>query len=162
MIINFSDEKENLNKEYKSIFLAGPTMRNSAFEKSWRKGACEILDIIGFAGIVYVPEFKNGNNPMEFLNQAEWERNCLQNADIIIFYIPRKLPEMPAFTTNVEFGMWLTKKPNATLLCCPLGSEKNRYLEWLYLKEKPNSVIFRDLEEILRYANKILNEKMEK
>ena len=155
MIINFSDEP--IVKNEKSIFLAGPTRRNSNFKNSWRKEACDLLEKMGFNGVVYVPEFKYDNNPMDFLNQAGWERVGLQNAKAIVFYIPRKLPDMPAFTTNVEFGMWLTKKPNETILCCPYGYEKNRYLEWLYLEEKPNSIIYRNLEDILKEAIKINN-----
>lgn len=153
MIINFSDEKPNLSKEKKSIFLAGPTLRNSEFDLSWRKTACIILEKLNFDGIVYVPEFKT-KNPMEFLAQAGWERECLFNADKIVFYIPRKLPELPGFTTNVEYGMWLTRKPNSVLLCCPSNSEKNRYLEWLYLQEKPNDIIYRTLEDVLYAAIK--------
>ena len=124
MIINFSDEPIKTSEH--SIFLAGPTLRNSTFDKSWRKEACEILDKLGFDGVVYVPEFGQSKNPMEFLEQAEWERNGLFNASVIVFYVPRKLPALPGFTTNVEFGMWLVRKPNACLLSCPIGSEKNR------------------------------------
>ena len=153
MIINFSDDP--IVKSSKSIFLAGPTLRNSNFEKSWRKMACDILNKLGFDGVVYVPEFGKSDNPMNFLNQASWEREGLQEASVIIFYIPRKLPELPGFTTNVEFGMWLSKKPNQTLLCCPEGSEKNRYLIWLYKQEKPNSEVFTNLLEILNEAVKI-------
>lgn len=47
MIINFSDEPINLDNK-KKIFLAGPTLRNSSFNNSWRKEACEILENIGF------------------------------------------------------------------------------------------------------------------
>ena len=72
------------------------------------------------------------------------------NADIILFYIPRKLPELPGFTTNVEFGMYLAKRPENVILCCPHNAEKNRYLEWLYIKEKPYGVIYRDLREVLK------------
>lgn len=149
MILNFSDEKININKNKKSIFLAGPTLRNSTFDKSWRKEACYILEELKFDGVVYIPEFKEGENPFDFMNQVEWEREGLMNSDIILFYIPRKLPELPGFTTNVEFGMYLTRRPENVLLCCPIDSEKNRYLEWLYSKEIPNGFIYRDLKEVL-------------
>ena len=157
MIINFSDEKINISNN--SIFLAGPTLRDSEFDLSWRKNACDYLESIGFSGIVYVPEFKNGKNPMDFLNQAGWEREGLMNAGVIVFYIPRKLPLLPGFTTNVEYGMYLAKRPEASILCCPLDSEKNRYLEWLYTVEKPNAVIYRTLEEILDEAVNMLRNR---
>ena len=150
MIKCFSDKPILIDKNKKSIFLAGPTLRNAPFSESWRKEACEILEQNGFDGIVYIPEFEVGNNPIDFLNQVEWEREGLMNADIIAFYIPRKLPDLPGFTTNVEFGTYLEKRKEATWLCTPEGSEKNRYLKWLYNKEKPNSIIYTNLDEFMK------------
>lgn len=158
MVRNFSDMPIEIDKE-NSIFLAGPTLRNSTFEESWRKEACDYLEKLGYSGIVYIPEFSNGTNPFDFMNQVEWERDGLVNASKILFYIPRKLPELPGFTTNVEFGMYLAKRPNSVVLCSPEGAEKNRYLEWLYLKEKPNSFIYRDLKQSLRDIVKELENK---
>lgn len=157
MTVNFSDKA--FIEDDNSIFLAGPTLRNSLFADSWRKEACEILEELKFNGTVYIPEFSNGNNPFDFINQASWERQGLQTAGVIIFYIPRKLPELPGFTTNVEFGMWLARKPEQTLLCCPEGSEKNRYLIWLYNEEKPDSKVFTDLHSVIREALKMLKER---
>ena len=158
MVRNFSDMPIEIDKE-NSIFLAGPTLRNATFEESWRKDACDYLEELGYTGIVYIPEFSNGTNPFDFMNQVEWERDGLVNASKILFYIPRKLPELPGFTTNVEFGMYLAKRPNSVVLCSPEGAEKNRYLEWLYLKEKPNSFIYRDLKQSLRDIVKELENK---
>ena len=78
------------------------------------------------------------------------------NADIIVFYIPRRFPELPGLTTNIEFGMYLSKRPDNVLLCCPVDSEKNSYLEWLYNVEKPDSCIFRTLYNILEESVKRL------
>lgn len=152
MIKNFSDQNIIINENKRSIFLAGPTLRNSNFENSWRKTACDILEQHNFEGIVYIPEFSKGDNPFDFLSQAEWERGGLMNASKIVFYIPRKLPDLPGFTTNVEFGMYLAKRPNDVLLASPLNSEKNRYLEWLYKKECPEKNIFRNLDDVLAEA----------
>lgn len=149
MFLNFSDMPISINKNKPSIFLAGPTLRNASFDDSWRKTACEILKELGFDGIIYIPEFKEGENPFDFMNQVEWERDGLMNADIILFHIPRKLPELSGFTTNVEFGMYLAKRPNNIILCSPEDAEKNRYLEWLYLKEIPNGIIYRGLKDAL-------------
>lgn len=59
-----------------------------------------------------------------------WEREALTEATTIIFWIPRQLTDMPAFTTNVEFGYWLHS--NKVVYGRPDNSEKNRYLDWLY------------------------------
>jgi hypothetical protein len=53
MTISYYDQ-EVIEGE-KSIFLAGPTPRTPGII-SWRKEACEILEELGFNGIVYVPE----------------------------------------------------------------------------------------------------------
>lgn len=152
MIQNFSDQEIIIDKSKPSIFLAGPTRRNSSYEESWRKQACDFLsnfEFDGFDGIVYIPEFSKGDNPFDFMNQVEWERQGLMNADVIVFFVPRKLPEMPGFTTNVEFGYYLAKRPESVLLCCPNGYEKNRYLEWLYMKDNPNGIVFRSMPDVL-------------
>lgn len=55
MIVKYYEDKVIECK--KSIFLAGPTLRKEIV-KSWRPQAIEILEELGFDGVVYVPEFK--------------------------------------------------------------------------------------------------------
>lgn len=162
MIRNFSDSDVLLRDDIPSIFLAGPTPRKLPFSASWRKEACEILEKNKFCGIVYVPEYEVGNNPIEFDNQVEWERDGLMHADVILFYIPRKLPDMPGFTTNIEYGMYLARRPENVMLCVPPGSEKNRYPKWLYGKEKPEDNIYEDLETALIEAINRANENFKR
>lgn len=131
MIINFSDEEVNLESD-KRIFLAGPTKRNSSFENSWRNDACEILDGFDFDGIVYVPEFKSSVQ-FDYNKQVLWERKALKNSTKILFWIPRSIEkEMPGFTTNIEFGMYLARVPDKVILAYPKNADKMSYLEWLY------------------------------
>ena len=54
-------------------------------------------------------------------------------SNVISFWIPRKLPEMPAFTTNIEFGYWL--KSGKIIYGRPNNAEKIRYLDWIYKEE---------------------------
>ena len=116
-----------------SIFLAGPTVRNGVYEKSWRKHAVECLKRAGFDGTVYVPESKTKTEQMlDYGYYPNWELERLNSSDMIIFWIPRKLPKMPAFTTNVEFGRYVSISPNKVVLGYPVDSEKNRYLRLLY------------------------------
>ena len=107
MIVNYSDEK--IIKGEKSIFLAGPTPRDKD-TISWRVAAVKILEKLGFDGVVYVPEYSSWKPKTDYVDQAMWERIGLSNATIIAFWIPRHLPDMPAFTTNVEFGYYINKK----------------------------------------------------
>lgn len=127
MIINYSDEE--VIKGKKSIFLAGPTPRGKE-TLSWRKEACEILEREGFDGVVYVPEYSSWKPKESYVDQAMWERMALIEATVIVFWIPRQLPNMPAFTTNVEFGYWLHS--GKVIYGRPDNAEKIKYLDWLY------------------------------
>ena len=153
MELNFSNQP--IKQSETSIFLAGPTYRGEDFSKSWRKDACKILKELGFKGLVYIPEFETGNMKPDLTEQAEWERQGLEKATVILFYINRKLPELPGFTTNIEYGMWLAKRPNACELCIPANAEKTSYIKWLWNREG-NTVIHHNLESALKYiVNKL-------
>lgn len=127
MLINYSDQE--VLKNQKSIFLAGPTPRGEN-AKSWRTEACKILEELGFDGIVYVPEYSTWKPKGDYVDQAQWERDALSNASVIAFWVPRTLPDMPAFTTNVEFGYWL--HTGKVLYGRPDDAKKIKYLDWLY------------------------------
>lgn len=131
MTISFSDKPIILDESRVSIFLAGPTIRNSCFNKSWRKQACDILENEGFTGIVYVPEFEN-EAQRDYMKQVLWERSGLENATHILFYIDRDMKNSPGMTTNVEFGAWIEKTPERVWLGYPPTSEKMGYLDWFY------------------------------
>ena len=153
MELNYSDKDVIINGK-KSIFLAGPTPRD---EKtiSWRPEAIEYLRKRNFDGIVYIPEdeFIRKN---DYVDQVEWERKALMNATIIVFWIPRELEKMPAFTTNVEFGYWVAKKAEKVVYGRPDDARKMKYLDWLYKKES-NGEIFNTLEETINKAIELAN-----
>ena len=152
MEINYSDQK--IKKPKKSIFLAGPTPRGKDIV-SWRTEACEILEKLGFDGLIYVPEYSTWKPKADYVDQAMWEREGLTNATVIVFWIPRQLPDMPAFTTNVEFGYWL--HTNKVLYGRPDNAEKIKYLDWLY-KLDYNKEPINNLEDLLKEAiNKTSN-----
>lgn len=115
----------------RSIFLAGPTPRDTQ-TPSWRPEALRILQELGFEGTVFVPEHEDGNWPTDdasYAAQCEWEHWALQAANCIVFWIPRNLKTMPAFTTNVEFGLFC--RSGRVTLGYPEGAPKMRYLRWL-------------------------------
>ena len=148
MKINYSDQE--VIKGEKSIFLAGPTPRNESV-LSWRNYACKQLEKLGFDGVVYVPEYSTWKPKNDYVEQAMWERIALTEATVILFWIPRRLPDMPGFTTNVEFGYWL--HTNKVIYGRPDDAEKIKYLDWLYeldYKEKP----FNNLDSLLEKAVK--------
>jgi len=148
MEINYSDS--GIQKSEKSIFLAGPTPRKKNIE-TWRKEALEILASLNFDGLVYVPEDEFDERRKDYVDQADWEREALHNATVIVFWVPRVLPDMPAFTTNVEFGYWMAKDSDKVIYGRPEGAEKTKYLDWLYKKEKAEQPI-NDLNELMQQA----------
>lgn len=151
MIVNYSDQE--IIKGKKSIFLAGPTPRGKDII-SWRNEAIKILEKLGFDGIVYVPEYSSWKPKTDYVDQAMWERVGLSNATIIAFWIPRHLPDMPAFTTNVEFGYWL--HTGKVVYGRPNDAEKIKYLDWLY-KLDYNEEPIDSLEELLNVCIEKIN-----
>lgn len=153
MQINYSNQE--VIKGKKSIFLAGPTPRDGSIA-SWRVEACKKLEKLGFDGVVYVPEYSSWSPKADYIEQAMWEREALTEATVILFWIPRSFPDMPALTTNVEFGYWL--HTNKVIYGRPNEAPKNKYLDWLYeldCKEKP----YHDLETLLSVAIEKVNKK---
>lgn len=146
MIINYSDQE--VIRGGKSIFLAGPTPRGNEID-TWRTEACSILKKIGFDGVVYVPEYSTWKPKADYIDQAMWEREALTSSTVILFWIPRKLPDMPAFTTNVEFGYWLHS--GKVIYGRPDEASKIKYLDWLYRIDYDKEPVS-DLEILLKQA----------
>lgn len=157
MIINYSDQE--VIKNQKSIFIAGPTPRNGNVE-SWRTETCRKLEKLGFNGVVYVPEYSTWKPKEDYVDQAMWERIALTEATVILFWIPRELPDMPAFTTNVEFEYWLHS--GKVIYGHPDNAKKVKYLDWLYkvdYNKEPFSNIDELLKESINLANELYNEE---
>ena len=153
MKINYSDQE--VLKGEKSIFLAGPTPRGDNV-KSWRKYACKYLEENGFDGIVYVPEYSTLKPRGDYVDQAQWEREALSNASIIAFWVPRELPDMPAFTTNVEFGYWIHS--GKILYGRPDNAKKIKYLDWLYMTDT-NQEPYSNIEDLLNNSIELANQR---
>lgn len=150
MTLKFSNETIELSNN--SIFLAGPTGM-TGFNNSWRKEACGILEDLKFNGLVYIPEYSN-NSPFDEVTsieaQIKWEWSCLEVAGIIVFWIPRNMKTLPGMTTNVEFGIYTTMKPEQVVLGYPESAEKMKYIDTLYrdrTSRRPNSTLEETLKE---------------
>lgn len=113
------------------IFLAGPTPRSQEV-LSWRPAAIQEFERQMFSGSVLVPEDRSGVFQSSYDAQVEWEERGLRNADAIMFWVPRKLPEMPAFTTNDEWGFWKTS--GKVTWGAPPEAEKVSY-QWYYARK---------------------------
>lgn len=149
MNIIYAQTRLNLNAN-ESIFLAGPTPRDKD-TKSWRPEAIECLLKFGYEGNVYIPEMEYGwDNNFEYTAQIEWEDKALNKATVIVFWIPRELNSMPAFTTNIEWGRWTERDPNKLVLGYPVDAVKMNYLE--YYAKKLNIPVRYSLPQTIRAA----------
>ena len=159
MKVNYSEFA--VEKGQKSIFLAGPTIRKEQQEElkmdGWRKEAILILEELGFDGIVYVPEFSSMKDFVDKDEQFEWEWEALHASDVVVFWVPRIFPDLPAMTTNVEFGFYINNG-QTVLYGRPDDSYKNGYLDRLYNKVL-NKVPQNNLRDLLKEAVELLDKK---
>ncbi|OGZ07461.1 MAG: hypothetical protein A3C93_03155 [Candidatus Lloydbacteria bacterium RIFCSPHIGHO2_02_FULL_54_17] len=116
---------ENAPEKYtRSIFLAGPTPRDDQ-TPSWRPQALRILETSGYDGVVFVPEARDGMWRKDYDGQLEWEDKHLNLADCVLFWVPREIKNMPAFTTNDEWGTW--KYSGKSVFGAPPNAPKTNY-----------------------------------
>jgi 8-oxo-dGTP pyrophosphatase MutT (NUDIX family) len=113
---------------HRSLFLAGPSPRNSEHH-NWRVAALGILQELGYEDHVFIPLPRDGVFPEEYDDQVLWEQNAMDRSDVIVFWIPRDLDNLPGFTTNVEFGQ--RYRNHNVVLGFPQDAPKMRYLEYL-------------------------------
>lgn len=132
MILVYSQEPIPPTQATPSIFLVGPTPR-SASVPSWRPEAISTLKALGFDGHVFIPEPRDGQPLRDYIGQVEWERQGLEAATAIAAWVCRDLRTLPGFTTNVEFGRYVTS--GRLFYGRPKNSPKNKYLDWLYTRE---------------------------
>lgn len=133
MHLIYSDSGLSTRDETPSIFLAGPSPRGyvEGHPNDWRDDTIPMFERLKFEGKLFIPRPSNGH--MEnYLNQVEWELHHLEIANVILFWVPRKYPEMKGMTTNVEFGMW-AKDPKV-IYGRPDWAEQTRYLDHIYKK----------------------------
>ena len=130
-----------------SIFLAGPTPRSKDV-KSWRPEFIDVLDKKRVKCSVFVPETSKGDWLGNFEKQCNWEYEHLHKASVIVFWVPRELETMPAFTTNVEFGFWMAKAPGRVFYGRPDNTPKTKYLDWLYAKQTSGMSPVSNIEDL--------------
>ncbi|GAA2158505.1 MULTISPECIES: nucleoside 2-deoxyribosyltransferase domain-containing protein [Glycomyces] len=113
-----------------AVFLAGPLPR-SVEVPSWGPQAVAYLREQWRQDgrlVVFTPELREGVLA-DYTGQVAWEHRGLNRADVILFWVPRDLVTMPAFTTNIEFGTWFDS--GKIVLGAPAAAPKNEYLQEL-------------------------------
>lgn len=143
MKIIYSGEKiENCAK---SIFLAGPVPRDKSV-KSWRDEALQYLEKHHFSGIIFNPECRVFDNIEGNYDYMEWDKKAIESCTAILMWIPRNMKDMPALTSNIEFGLYLHS--GKLFYGRPDESPFNTYLDWLYKRELKKRPI-NDLEQLI-------------
>ena len=132
MIYKPLEELKNLKN---AIFLAGACPRKKN-EADWREEMISELEAAGFTGDIINPTNPNYDTSDEtyYDKQCSWETEGLHIASTIVFWIDRS-DKHPAFTTNIEFGIWSGKAPQALIVGIPEGSEKCEYIKWVCKKK---------------------------
>jgi calcineurin-like phosphoesterase family protein/nucleoside 2-deoxyribosyltransferase len=144
-ILEVYAEEQTNSADFK-IFLAGPTPRDK-HTRSWRPLMLNSLRTAGFKGTVYIPEKRKKSDSYNYIEQVEWEEWALDNADLIVFWVPRDLEKMPGFTTNVEFGEWMHS--GKVVLGYPEDAANMKYLR--YKAEKNNIPTFNNIDSLAQY-----------
>jgi 8-oxo-dGTP pyrophosphatase MutT (NUDIX family) len=142
----------------KSIFLAGPTPRHKD-TPSWRPEALRLLGEIGYDGVVFVPEARDGVRP-DYVQQMQWELDAQNSSDVIVFWIPRDMATMPALTTNTEYGIWASLDPARLFVGAPDGAAHVSYqLKYAAKNDVPT---FDDLAALLKAVTTSLGDGAER
>jgi 8-oxo-dGTP pyrophosphatase MutT (NUDIX family) len=140
----------------KTIMLCGPTPRDPQV-KSWRPEALRLLEKLGYDGHVFVPENRT-QGPYDYLGQVEWEYEALNRADSIVFWVPRDMKDMPALTTNIEWGLWCDS--GKAVFGAPDSAENVRYMKWQAGNLKVP--MFNELTPLLEHSIKSLGKGSER
>lgn len=113
-----------------AVFLAGPLPRTDDVA-SWNPEAIAHLREQWTRDgrlVVFTPELRAGVLS-DYTGQIEWEHRGMHDADVVLFWVPRDLETMPAFTTNIEWGIWYGT--GKVVYGAPPTAEKNEYLHYL-------------------------------
>lgn len=146
--------EEDVHTEDYKVFLAGPTPRDK-HTRSWRPDMLNALKHANFHGTVFLPEKRAKQDGFNYVEQVEWEERALDEADIIIFWVPRDLKKMPGFTTNIEFGEWM--KSGKCVLGYPESAEKMKYMR--HKAEQNGIPTYNDMIALAEHVRKLSTKK---
>lgn len=141
----------------KSIFLLGPIPRTEdTMFLTWKFEAHQLLEELGYDGVVFDPEHENvlDGSRVNYNKrpQIDWEVEAMRRADVIVAWIPRQFPSMPAMTSNIEMGEFF--KSGKMILGYPKDTRRMEYIdyratEWLKKIYKWQVPVYNDLKQTL-------------
>lgn len=148
---------EQINQLSNGIFLAGPSPRMDKiyeYDCQWRQYVIQRFRELGYKGDLIDP-INRKFDQTNLVEQVKWQRDAMMKSSLVFFWIPRS-EQHPGFTTNVQFGTWLTNK--SILLGCPKDSIKNDYLKIRFQLDNTGTV-FNDLDKMIEYAFNIMQKR---
>ena len=72
----------------KMLFLADSALHQSKLSSSWRIDAMQMLEQLGYDGIVYIPKDREGCSTtaaLDYESRVRWIRGALMRSDVIVF-----------------------------------------------------------------------------
>lgn len=93
----------------KMLFLADSTLHQGKLSNSWHIDAIQLLEQLGYDGIVYISKDREGCLNTESLDdeaRIRWTSGALMRSDVIVFWLLEDLKRMPNIVMGVELG-WL-------------------------------------------------------
>jgi 8-oxo-dGTP pyrophosphatase MutT (NUDIX family) len=75
------------NQINKTVYLAGTASNIN----NWRQKAIEILRLLEYDGIVFVPQWKENTLLIDSEKERKWEEKCVAMSDHILFYFDRDI-----------------------------------------------------------------------
>lgn len=109
------------------VFLFGPTPRHDTTTPSWRPEAIALLRE-SYNGPIFIPESEVWRDNYD--GQVDWEWAGMDTARVAMFWVPRELKNMPALTTNCEYG-YIARSSQLCVLGYPKEAVKMGYLHKL-------------------------------
>lgn len=115
-----------------AIFLAGPIERvdPNALQRQlpcWRVDVQVAVARLPEPVVLYSPEWHAKPEGWSYDAQVSWEITAMHAAAVILCWIPRQLPLLPAFTTNVEVGEYLHS--SKLLVGAPPEAPHTKYIQ---------------------------------
>lgn len=111
-----------------SVFVAGPMPRDPT-APSWRPDALRLI-ADGWTGpgtlVVFVPEARDRHRPQPGYISQDWEERWMAVVDVIQFWVPRRMPDLPGLNTNIEYGR--TETSGRVVLGLPPDAVSVHYL----------------------------------
>ena len=138
---------DEIPKIGEKLFLAGPTPRSINVD-SWRPEMIKSLRESGYKGHILIPEKKNREDGYDYDSQVEWEDEALTNCDLILFWVPRNLDNMPGFTTNIEWGQYMNS--GKVVLGYPKDAPGMRYMH--KKADKYDVSVFHDINSLSEFV----------